>query len=177
MLLRTVTISCGLMLAGFLSAAEANAAPPGPGRSFAPPNQMRAAMGGRHGFVPRAVGHRNFRHGVRRDGFRRDLGFAGGLGFYGPFYPFDDNRTVILREEQMQEPPKVVDRNSFEYLPARMGIMRSPTPEPTIYRIEGPRDRPMTRIIRINDPEPRNGRRSRFAHAETGALLLTVPGR
>ena len=170
MLLRTVTMSCGLMLAGFLSAAEANAAPPGPGHSFAPPNQMRAAMGGRHGLIPRAVGHRNFRHGVRRD-----LGFAGGIG-YGPFYPFgDDNRTVIVREEQ--EPPKVVDRNSFEYLPARMGIMRSPTPEPTIYRLEGPRDRPVTRIIRINDPEPRSGRRSRFAHAETGALLLTVPGR
>jgi hypothetical protein len=177
MMLRTVTISCGLMLAGFLSAAEANAAPGGPGRSFAQPNQMRMAMGGRHGLARRAVVQRGFRHGHRLDrGFAGGPGFAGGLGFFGPYYPYgDDGRTVVVREEQ--EPAKVVDRNSFENMPARAGIMRSPTPEPTLYRIEGPRNRPVTRVIRINDPEPRDGRRSRFAHAETGALLLTVPGR
>jgi hypothetical protein len=58
-----------------------------------------------------------------------------------------------------------------------VGIARSPTPEPTLYRLEGRRDRPATRVIRISDPEPRQGRRTRFAHAETGALLLVVPGR
>ena len=62
-------------------------------------------------------------------------------------------------------------------MPVRMGIARSPTPEPTLYRLEGRRDRPATRVIRISDPEPRQGRRMRFAHAETGALLLIVPGR
>jgi hypothetical protein len=70
-----------------------------------------------------------------------------------------------------------VDRNAFEHMPVRMGIARSPTPQPTIYRLEGRRDRPATRVIRIDDPEPRQGRRTRFAHAETGALLLVVPGR
>lgn len=70
-----------------------------------------------------------------------------------------------------------VDRNSFEHMPVQIGIARSPTPEPTLYRLEGRPERPATRVIRINDPEPRQGRRTRFAHAETGALLLVVPGR
>lgn len=70
-----------------------------------------------------------------------------------------------------------VDRQSFEHMLVRMGIARAPTPEPTLYRLEGRPDRPATRVIRINDPEPRQGRRTRFAHAETGALLLIVPGR
>lgn len=54
---------------------------------------------------------------------------------------------------------------------------RAPTPEPTIRRLEGQRDRPATPVIAISEPEPPQGRRSRFARASTGALLLTVPRR
>lgn len=66
--------------------------------------------------------------------------------------------------------------HSFDSMPVRIGIARAQTPEPTLYRLEAQRDRAATRVIAINDPEPQ-GRRSRFAHAETGALLLLTSRR
>jgi len=78
---------------------------------------------------------------------------------------------------EAEQAPRWVDRNALENMPVRAGIVREPTPEPTIYRLEGRPDRPVMRVIRIAGPDPRQGRRSRFAHAETGALLLVVPGR
>ena len=48
-----------------------------------------------------------------------------------------------------------VDRHSFEHMPVRMGIARSPSLEPVQRRLEGRRDRPATRVIRISDPAGR----------------------
>ena len=130
----------------------------------APHPRHRAFEARRPGF-----GERGFRHAGRR--------FFGGAGFLAPFaYPFDSDRRIIVRHERT-EPAKPVDLNAFETMPVRMGIAPAPTPNPTLYRIEGPRNRPVTRVIRIAEAEPRHGRRSRHIHAETGAVLLTVPGR
>ncbi|MDP3410965.1 hypothetical protein [Bosea sp. (in: a-proteobacteria)] len=101
----------------------------------------------------------------------------GALGYPGPSTNPVSARSSHRLSDPGLEPERAIDRRSFEHMPVRIGIVRGPTPEPTLYRLEGRRDRPATRVIRINDPEPRDGRRSRFAHAETGALLLIVPGR
>lgn len=130
----------------------------------------------------RAAGNHWVRHdGARQHGERRWSGHGRRLftsaGYLGPWtYSFGPGSSYAAPAES-EGPRRWIDRNSFENLPARTGIARAPTPEPTLYRIEGRRDRPVTRVIRIGEPEPRQGRRSRFAHAETGALLLTVPGR
>lgn len=107
---------------------------------------------------------------------RQGPGLFTSAGFIGPWaYP---TSSVAAPAPPFEEdgPQRWVDPNSFENMPVQMGIARAPTPEPTIYRLEGRRDRPATRVIRISEPEPKH-RRSRFAHAETGALLLIVPGR
>jgi hypothetical protein len=172
MLLRTMIV-CGLLLTGLSAVTEVLAAPAA-GRFVAAPNQMRAmtAPHPRHRvFEARrpGFGQRGFRHAGRR--------FFGGAGFLGPVpYPFDSDRPIIVRHER-PKPEKPVDLNAFETMPVRMGIAPAPTPNPTLYRIEGPRNRPVTRVIRIAEAEPRHGRRSRHIHAETGAVLLTVPGR
>ena len=78
---------------------------------------------------------------------------------------------------EIETSPVRVDRDAYETMPVRVGILREPTPEPTLYRLEGRPERPATRVIRITNTDSRQGRRSRFAHAETGALLLAVPAR
>lgn len=126
--------------------------------------------------------HPGIRHSDRRFGgeprWRRSgRGLFTSAGYLGPWtYPAGagGGQTVSTDGDAS---PGWVDRNAFETMPVRLGIMRSPTPEPTIYRLEGRRDRPATRVIRISEAEPRGAKRSRFAHAETGALLLVVPGR
>lgn len=176
MMLRTKTMICGLALATLLlPAVEAMAAGPGAGRGFATVRQMRVAPGGpqRHQMI-RAVNDRRFgpELGAYRHGRHHGRRFAGAYGYFGPgLYPFDVGvRTVTLQERRGP-----VDLNAFEHMRVQTGIAASPTPEPTIYQIEGPRDRPVARVIRIGAAEPRDGVRSRYAHAETGALLLTVP--
>lgn len=130
--------------------------------------------------------HAGVRHpGLRHAGFREDADRRwrrGGRGLWAPTgYPGPWTNPVQAGLRQVPASggdgsQGWIDRHSFEHMPVRMGIARAPTPQPTIYRLEGRRDRPATRVIRISESEPQ-GRRSRFAHAETGALLLTVPRR
>ncbi|MGO4286333.1 hypothetical protein [Bosea sp. TAB14] len=176
MALRIIGLSCGLLLAAGLSVGEASAAGRGGGFGAAPgPKAMGfvhrsgtdSARIGRHA---RMAGH-GFRHGAHRR-----WSWAG-PGYADPwlFYPADDATVAVI--ERPTETVKPVDPDSFENLTARAGIRREPTPEPTIYRLEGSRLRPVAWVIRIGEAEPQGGRRTRFAHAETGALLLTVPRR
>lgn len=100
------------------------------------------------------------------------------LGYDWPWYDVGGPTGGVSVIEQQAEAPQTIDPDAFENLPVRAGIQRSPTPEPTIYLLEGPRSRPVARIIRIGGADDaRGGARSRYAHAETGALLLTVPRR
>lgn len=122
----------------------------------------------------RGAGHRPY--GWRQRRFDRDS-----YGYPSPWYDggygaASGGVTVI---ERQAETPRAVDPDAFENLTVRSGILSPPVPEPTIYRLEGPRARPVTRVIRVTggDEVRMGSARSRFAHAETGALLLTVPGR
>ena len=116
----------------------------------------------------RADSHRGPRYGHGR---------LGPIGYPGPWTNPAPSRFGQMMSDPGQAPERAIDRNSFEHMRVSVGIARAPTPEPTLYRLEGRRDRPATRVIRISDAEPRSARRTRFAHAETGALLLIVPGR
>lgn len=147
---------------------------PGPGQAAgrgAPAMAVAAPAGPGLGRVHAPTMSRGY--GYRAHRFGR---FAG-HGFYGAPGPWFDGgpQVTILREEREAETP--VDRNSFAQLPARTGIPYPPTPDPILIRLEGPRNRPVARIIRIAEAETGKAARSRFAHAPTGALLLTVPGR
>lgn len=181
-----VTLSCIVLAVGAASAANAagrGGAPGGsmgfgPARGFAaPPMRGARAFRGEH---PR----RMFGHGSPGRPHRYARG--GGYGAPWPWYDSDAQAggvTVIVR----QEPPPIVDPYSFENLIARTGIRPAPTPEPVIYRLEGPRDRPTTRVIRIGADLEQSGHgerrarsrvgQNRIASAETGAVLLRVPAR
>lgn len=173
MALRIISLSCGLLLAAGLAIGEADAA--GRGGGFAPsrvaPPVQRPVVQGRIG-AHRFVDGRGFRHGGHRRWSWVGPGYADPWLFYPP-----DGGTTVAVIERPAEMAKPVDPDSFENLTARAGIRREPTPEPTIYRLEGPRMAPAARVIRIGEAEPKGSRRTRFAHAETGALLLLVPGR
>ena len=178
MALRVIGLSCGLLLAATLGLGEARAGGRGGAMAVAPhPTAAAPAHHPQSRPVWNAARWRQaagpgFRHGVHRR-----WGWSG-LGYADPwlFYPQAENSTiaVIERPVELSQP---IDLDSFENLPARAGIRRGPAPEPTIYRLEGPRLRPAARVIRIGAAESQGSRRTRFAHAETGALLLTVPGR
>lgn len=170
-----ITLSCGFFVAATLSTGAwaagrsgGHAAPVsiGHGRAIAGypvrgVRPWRGAVRGVHGWH-----HRRF--GWNSPGYDWPWYDAGGATASGGV-------TVI---EQQAEALQTIDPDAFENLPVRAGIQRSPTPEPTIYRLEGPRSRPVARIIRIGGADDaREGARSRYAHAETGALLLTVPRR
>ena len=174
---RTGTFRLGLLLAALLAPlAVAEAA--GPGRSFkTAPAALKPAGAGLH----ERLGHgASIRHDrlAERGGrhWRRGRGPLAAMGYPGPWAFTDGQGSVHARSAERDGATGPVDRHSFEHMPVQIGIARAPTPEPTLYRLEGRRDRPATRVIRISEPEPQ-GRRSRFAHAETGALLLTVPRR
>lgn len=184
---RARTIRLGLLLSVLLAPiGAAEAAGPGAG-SFASapksvasvPKFVRPVGPGIHQRVSR---NHSFRHDGMRDhgerkAFRHGRRLFTSAGYLGPWaYPPGPMPSYALPTDD-DGPQRAVDLDSFEYMPVRMGIERAPTPEPTIYRLEGRRDRPATRVIRISEPEPRHIRRSRFAHTETGALLLIVPGR
>ncbi|MGO4734908.1 hypothetical protein AB4099_00065 [Bosea sp. 2KB_26] len=146
----------------FLSPAHPAAAG-GSGRVFAPAAPPS--------FAPRIAP--GFRHLARQNGpmFRRDHArrFLGNPGFIGgPWYsPSDSGRdTVIL---QKRESERTVDR-SLDYTPVVVGIPRSPTPEPVIYRLEGSRQRPVVRIIRV-------GEQGGYARDEESARIRNVPRR
>lgn len=172
---RATIICLGLLLAGL-------SLPPAPAvaQGFAPTGAVRAsAAHGHHrgAAIHQRVGHHRW---ARADaGHRRGDRLRHGFG-QGVWTPVGYGSWSVAGGGTSSHPIEIerpVDRHSFEHMPVRVGIARSPTPEPTLYRLEGRRDRPATRVIRISDPEPRQGRRTRFAHAETGALLLVVPGR
>lgn len=174
-----VTVSCIILTAGLSSAASA-AGPvgawggPSP-RSVVGPH-LRAAPSFRAAKPWRGSGHLGQgRHHHRRAG---QVTFGDVWPWYGLDVPMGG---VTIVERQAEVPP--IDPYSFENLRARTGIRPAPTPEPTLYRLEGPRERPVTRIVPIAGTEPARpaggdaSARSRVAHAETGALLLTVPSR
>jgi len=170
-----ITLSCGFFIAATLSTSV-----------------WAAGRGGVPG-APLSIGHGRAVVGHPVQGFRPWRGAGRGLhgwhhrrfgrnspGYLWPWYGygFDAPMGGVTVIERQAEAPPPVDPDAFENLPVRAGIQRSPTPEPTIYRLEGPRSRPVTRIIRISGADDaREGARSRYAHAETGALLLTVPRR
>jgi len=192
---RATTICLGLLAAVLLTPLTpvvAEAAGAAPRSSATAPNAIGSGASGIHQISRTrwsgADGHRVRGH---RHAYGQSHGYGPGHGHghgHGPVrlgalgYPGPSTNPVSARSSHRLsypgvEPGRAIDRRSFEHMPVRIGIVRGPTPEPTLYRLEGRRDRPATRVIRINDPEPRDGRRSRFAHAETGALLLVVPGR
>ncbi len=172
-----VTLSCILVAAGLSSAASAAGRGGGPGLPAVPMAGPRL-----HGAPPiRAARpwHMSGQHAQGRHHRRApSLAFGDPWPWYGPGVP---TGGVTIVERQAEAPP--IDPYSFENLRPRTGIRPAPTPEPAIYRLEGPRDRPVTRVIPIVSSEAAQpaGRelasRSRVAHAETGALLLTVPSR
>lgn len=178
-----ITLSCGFFVAATLStgvwAAGRGLGPAAPmsighGRVLAghPVQVVRPVQGFRpwRGAGRGALGWHHRRFGWNSPGYS----WPG----YGFDYGFDAPTGGVTIVEQQAEPTQPIDPNSFENLMPRAGIQPSPTPEPTIYRLEGPRSRPVTRIIRIaGADDAREGARSRYAHAETGALLLTVPRR
>ncbi len=174
---RIVGLSCGLLITAALSAGMASAAGRGAGFGASAPASVRVAPIHRNFVRPeRAGGHwRGAEHGSRR-GWHRRWSWAG-PGYVGPWSYPDPSGTTIAVIERRPESVRPVDPDAFENLTARTGIRREPTPEPTIYRLEGPRQRPVARVIRIDAADAQGGRRTRFAHAGTGALLLTVPGR
>ncbi|CAN5262853.1 hypothetical protein BH10PSE8_BH10PSE8_15060 [soil metagenome] len=189
---RTRTYRLGLLLAALIApVASVEAAGPGIG-SFAsapkatlmPVSCVQQRLSRSH-WTRQDGGTRQHRwtrqDGPRHQGGRhwsRDRrGVFTSAGYLGPWASSTGATSSHALSSDGDGPQRWVDRNAFETMPVRMGIARAPTPEPTLYRIEGRRDRPATRVIRISDPEPPQGRRSRFAHAETGALLLTVPRR
>ena len=171
-----VTLSCIVLAAGLSSAASA-AGPVGawggsPTRSFAGPH-LRGAPSFRVAKPWRAPSHLAYGRHSRRSS---PVTFGDVWPWYGPDVPMGG---VTIIERQAEAPP--IDPYSFENLRARTGIRPAPTPEPTLYRLEGPRERPETKIdpilgagpVRPSDREVSG--RSRVAHAERGALVLTVP--
>lgn len=96
--------------------------------------------------------------------------FLGGPGYY----PFDSgSETVILRDRDNAEPEREVDLDSFENMPVRMGIERSPEPRPVIYRIEGTRARPSVRVLRVGIDDRRAGYRHLASREGGNAEILT----
>lgn len=149
-----------------------------------PTNQADAAgaRGGgvaRHAPAPLAKPH----HGLSRHAMLRGQqhrGWRRGAQGWESFLPFDDGflsyPAGYMRGDEIpltrRAPSPPADPDSFEGMPVRVGIPRAPTPEPTLYRLEGSRSRPVVRVIRVADAQP-----GRYSHGETGALLLTVPPR
>lgn len=174
-----ITLCCGFFMAATLSTSVwAAGRGPGPGGPrFA--GSGRAVVGQSfHG--PRSFnGVRSWRsagYGTRGWHHRRTSWSPWGDPW--PWYGFGAPTGGVTIVEGQSEPARPIDPYAFENLMPRAGIQRSPTPEPTIYRIEGSRSRPVARVIRIAGADnARDGVRSRYAHAETGALLLTVPRR
>lgn len=183
-MLRMMIVPLGLALMIGPTLAQPRGAPLGPaGPVLRPPalhRSLPAPAPFRHvqGTMPRFDRGVAFRHGRgaipdiarRRAAFR---GWPGAVAGYPPLFPFfPDTETRFV-----ESPAPVATEEDDPFAPpVLVGIARSPTPEPTLYRIEGRRDRPVTRVIRIGDAEPRTrSPRDRYAHAETGALLLVVP--
>ncbi|GAU84146.1 hypothetical protein [Bosea sp. BIWAKO-01] len=135
----------------------------GSGRAFAP--------AGPPSFAPRMAP--GFRHLARQNGpfFRHDRArrFLGNPGFIGgPWYsPSDFGRDTVILQERESE--RTIDR-SRDYTPVMVGIPQPPTPEPVIYRLEGSRQRPIVRIIRI-------GEQRSYARDDDGARIRNVPRR
>lgn len=99
---------------------------------------------------------------------------------YAPFIPLEEGflsyPTGYMRGDEVpltrRAPSPPPDPDSFDGMRVRTGIPRPPTPEPTLYRLVGPRDRPATLVTRIAGEGA-----GRHRHAESGALLLIVPRR
>ncbi len=126
-------------------------------------------------FHARDAASRHHAAAVRHHRFHR----ASGLG-YAPALPEEEGflsyPAGYMRGDEVpltrRSPSPAPDPNSFDGMRVMAGIAPAPTPEPTLHRLVGPRDRPATRVIRIAQDAP-----GRHRHAETGALLLVVPPR
>ncbi|CAH1677492.1 conserved exported hypothetical protein [Hyphomicrobiales bacterium] len=173
MLRLAIILSCGVCAAATLSAGASAA-----GRGLGPGTPARMVPMRPHVVHP-VLGGRPWRGAVHRHRGWRDRGVGwGDFGYPWPWYDGSGTAGGVTVIERQPEAPRPVDPDAFENLTARAGIRPAPTPEPTIYRLEGPRSRPTARVIRVGGSDAAlGGARSRFAHAETGALLLTVPGR
>lgn len=173
MLRLAIILSCGVCAAVVVSAgafAAGRGLGPGTPAGMAPtrPFLVHPVLGVRpwRGAANRPYGRRG--HGAGWDDF----------GYPWPWYDGSGTAGGVTVIDRQPEAPRPIDPDAFENLTARAGVRPAPTPEPTIYRLEGPRSRPVARIIRVaGGDEAQKGPRSRFAHAETGALLLTVPRR
>lgn len=182
-----ITLSCVALTVGAESAASA-AGPFGgsgapvraaPSRGFAAPH-LRAVPAFRAAAPQRVFGPGA--HG-RHQRYARWGGYGGVWPWYDSGAQAGGGVTVVVREDAT--PP--LDPYSFENLMPRTGIRPAPTPEPVIYRLEGSRAQPVTRVIRIGADTGRAGDveragrsragQNRIASAETGALLLSVPAR
>lgn len=81
---------------------------------------------------------------------------------------------MVLRESGA-EPEREIDRDSFETMPVRLGIPRSPEPRPVIYRIEGTKARPAVRVLRVGIEDRRAGYRHLISRDDGGnAEILTL---
>lgn len=97
--------------------------------------------------------------------------FLGGPGFY----PFDSGSGSVVLRESGAEPEREIDRDSFETMPVRLGIPRSPEPRPVIYRIEGTKARPAVRVLRVGIEDRRAGYRHLISRDDGGnAEILTL---
>lgn len=159
---RWIGLSCGALLAA-LGCQDAQAAGRGPAGWQPPAASVRPAPHGAR------LAHGNpHRRGATRwvwGGYPATWLWPDGSG----------QSVTIVAPPPVRRP--AIDRRSFENLQARAGIRNAPTPEPSLYRLEGPRSNPGVRVIRVAGADEGAPQRSRFAHAETGALMLTVPGR
>lgn len=175
--LMIVPLGLALMVGPALAQARIGGAgfgpPPAAGRAFHAPPIRHALPVARP--VPGVSAHARgavSETGRHRVAMRRGWGGVVGYPPLFPFWPEPELRQVSANASAL---PEAEEGDPFA-LPVLIGIPRSPAPTPTLYRIEGRPDRPVTRVIRIGAAESR-GLRERYAHAETGALLLRVPGR
>jgi hypothetical protein len=134
----------------------------------------RGAPRGQHLLLPGQRAARFHHRGARR--------FLGGSGFYpfDGFYPLDAGfEGAVPRQSSAAEPEpeREIDRDSFENMPVRMGIERSPEPQPVIYRIEGTRARPVVRVLRVGIEDRRAGYRHLASREGGNAEILTLRSR
>lgn len=160
---------CLLLLAGALLVM-----PPGQGLA-AGARGSGLAPAASHAGAHRHLGFRPAWPGIRHHRVQR----VAPLG-YAPFIPLEEGflsyPTGYMRGDEVpltrRAPSPPPDPDSFDGMRVRTGIPRPPTPEPTLYRLVGPRDRPATLVTRIAGEGA-----GRHRHAESGALLLIVPRR
>lgn len=156
-----------LLIENAMAASFGRGVGPAPARSMAHSRTMTTAWRS----APRGQHILPGRHAARFHHHRGTRWFLGGPGFY----PFDSGyESVVLREGAAAEPEREIDRDSFENMPVRLGIPRSPEPRPVIYRIEGTKARPVVRVLRVGIEDRRAGYRHRAGGEGGNAEILTL---